>query len=162
WRFRLRPMVKLHDGSVLEPAQVAAVLAARERGWKVGADGDEVAIDPDVPRPDLPWTLIEARYAIAVRKGTGSLVGSRPFRVARADPSRIVLRAHDDYWGGRAFVDGLQVDQGRPLRDQITTLETGRADVSAVRPTDLRRLTERGLRTAASRPIVLFALVFEA
>ena len=161
WRFRIRPMVKLHDDSVLDAAQVAAVLAARERAWKVAADGDDVVFDLNPPQSDFPWTLADPHYAIGVRTASGSLIGSGPFRVERIEASRAVLRTHEDYWGGRAFVDGLVIDEGRALRDQLTSLEAGRSDLAAVRPTDERRLAERGLRTAASRPIVLFALVFE-
>ena len=161
WRFHLRPTVKLHDDSVVDAPQVAAVLAARERAWKVAADGDDIVIDLNPPQADLPWTLADSRYAIGVRTASGSLVGSGPFRVERIETSRVVLRTHEDYWGGRAFVDGLVIEEGRALGDQLTNLEAGRSDLAAVRPTDLRRLAERGLRTATSRPIVLFALVFE-
>jgi peptide/nickel transport system substrate-binding protein len=161
WRFHLRGGVKLHDGSTLDAAHVATVLATRERGWTVGSDGDAVAIDPGSSEPDLPWRLAEPRCAIAVRTNAGALVGSGPFRVTSVTPARILLGAHDDYWGGRAFLDTVQIDQRQPLRDQLTNLEAGRIDVAAVRPTDVRRLIDRGLRTAASRPLALVALVFE-
>ena len=54
WRFQLRPAVRLHDGSVLQPPQVAAVVGAQERAWRVGSSGDMIVIEADRPRPDLP------------------------------------------------------------------------------------------------------------
>jgi len=161
WRFRLRDGVMLHDGSTMQTPQVAAALRARGRPWKVGADGDTLAIELDRPQPDLPWDLVDIRYAIAIRTTAGDLVGTGPFRLEPTEPRRIVLRAHEDYWGGRPFLDAVSIDEGRPFADALTSLELGRADFVAVRPTDLRRLVQRGLRSAASRPLETFALVFE-
>src|SRR5262249_35322191 len=51
---------------------------------------------------------------------------------------------------------------GGASRDrQVADLEGGRADVITVRATDVRRLTRRGLRAEASRPLELLALIFE-
>jgi peptide/nickel transport system substrate-binding protein len=161
WRFHVRSGVMLHDGSRLQPAQVAAALRGRERPWKIGVDGDAVTIDLDRAQPDLPWDLADTRYGIAIRTASGDLVGSGPFRLEPADPRRVVLRAHEDYWAGRPFVDAVEIAEGRPFGEQLASLELGRADVVAVRPTDLRRLVQRGLRSTSSRPLEVFALVFE-
>jgi len=161
WRFQIRNAVALHDGSRLQSAQVAATLRGRERPWKIGVDGDAVVIDLDRAQPELLWDLADARYGVAIRTSTGDLVGSGPFRLEPTGPRRIVLRAHEDYWGGRPFVDVVEIAEGRPLGDQLTSLELGRADVVTVRPTDLRRLVQRGLRSTSSRSLELFALVFE-
>ena len=112
-------------------------------------------------QPDLPWDLADTRYGIAIRTASGDLAGSGPFRLEPADPRRIVLRAHEDYWAGRPFVDAVEIAEGRPFGDELASLELGRADVVAVRPTDLRRLVQRGLRSTSSRPLEVFALVFE-
>jgi len=161
WRFRIRDAVTLHDGSRLQSTHVAAALRGRERAWKVGVDGDTVVIDLDRAQPDFLWDLADARNAIAIRTSSGDLVGSGPFRVETADPRRITLRAHEDYWAGRPFVDALQIAQGRPLSDQLASLEVGRADFVAVRPTDFRRLVQRGLRSVTAHPLETFALLFE-
>ena len=89
WRFHLRSGVMLHDGSHLQPAQVAAALRARERPWKIGVDSDAVTIDLDRAQPDLPWDLADTRYGIAIRTASGDLVGSGPFRLEPADPRRV-------------------------------------------------------------------------
>ena len=161
WRFHVRDAVTLHDGSRLQPAQMAAALRGRERAWKVGVDGDAVVVDLDRAQPDFLWDLADARYAIAIRTSAGDLVGSGPFRLEPTEPRRVALRAHEDYWGGRPFVDAVQIAEGRALGDQLTSLELGRADFVAVRPTDLRRLVQRALRSISSRPLEVFALVFE-
>lgn len=160
WRFRIRT-VTLHDGSRLQPAHVAAVLRAREPAWKVGADGETVVIDLDRAQPDFLWDVADARHAIAVRTASGDLVGSGPFRLESAAARRHTLRAHEQYWGGRPFLDTVQIAEGRAPGDQLAALELGRADFVAVRPIDLRRLLQRGFRSASSRPIEVVALVFE-
>src|SRR5262249_48289123 len=161
WRFRLRDGVMLHDGSTMQAPQVAAALRTRGRAWKVGADGDTLAIELDRPQSDLPWDLVDIRYAIASRTTAGDLVGTGPFRLEPTGPRHIALRAHEDYGGGRPSLDAVSIDGGRAFADALTSLELGRADFVAVRPTDLRRLVQRGLRSAGSRPLETFALVFE-
>jgi MarR-like DNA-binding transcriptional regulator SgrR of sgrS sRNA len=161
WRFQLRSGVALHDGGVLEAWQAAASLRLSEPAWKVSVDGDIVLVDPDVPTPDLPWAIADERHAIVVRGGGGSLVGTGPFRLDRIESARVVLRAHDDYWRARPFADAVQIDTGRALDAQLMDLESGRADVVSVRPTDSRRAARRGLRLDASNPLELVALIVE-
>ena len=161
WRFQLRPSVKLHNGSVLQAPQVAAVLGAREPAWRVGSAGDAVVIETDRPHPDLPWELADTRFAIVVRTAGGDLFGSGPFRIDRMEPRRLVLRSFDDHWAGRPFIDSVQIDQGRSLTDQLSSIELGRADLVTIRQTDVRRVAQRGMRTAVSQPIELLAIVFE-
>jgi MarR-like DNA-binding transcriptional regulator SgrR of sgrS sRNA len=161
WRFHVRPGVKLHDGSILQSWHVASALRAVSPQWKIAIDEDAVVVDAGQARSDLPWDLAALRYAIAVRGASGELAGTGPFRVEHLEPPRLTLRAHDGYWAGRPFLDALQIEMGRTISDQIASLELARADLVTVQPTDLRRLSQRGLRTAASRPLEVFALVFE-
>jgi peptide/nickel transport system substrate-binding protein len=162
WRFRVRSGLKLHDGTPLEPGRVAAILAARERTWKVTADTESIAIDLDRPDIDLPWTLADLKYAIAITNASSSVIGTGSFRVERAEPRGLLLRANEDYWAGRPFLDAVQIDFGRTADDQLVDLEVGRADIVSIRATDVRRVSQRGLRIAASRPLTLLALAFEA
>ena len=161
WLARLRSDVKLHDGSVLATSQVVSALRASHPEWQATADGSDVVIEPGREEPDLPWELADQRNAIAIHQPSGIVVGTGPFRVERIDAGGLALRAHDDYWGGRPFVDGVQIRMGRSLSDQLADLEAGRADMVSVQPADVRRLEQRQLRVAASRPLELFALVFE-
>lgn len=161
WRFRLRPRVKLHDGTPLDAGRVAAALTASQAGWRVATDTATVTIESDQEMPDLLWRLADPRYAIAFgRPGGGEPIGSGPFSIERWEPKRLRLRAHEDYWGGRPFVDALQVEMARALADQINSIEVGRADFVTLRVQDVRRASQRGLRIATSQPLEIVALVF--
>jgi peptide/nickel transport system substrate-binding protein len=161
WRIHLRQGVRLHDGSALEAAQVVESLRASHKEWNVAADADAVLIEAG-SSADVPWALTEIRSAVAVRRLPGELLGTGPFRVEQHALNRLLLRAHDDYWGGRAFVDAIETDLGRAAANLLADLELGRTDIAAVQPGDRRRMSQRGLRTIASRPLQLFTLVFEA
>jgi len=161
WQIRLRSGVQLHDGSLLEAWHVASALRASEPGWVIAVESGAVVISPRQPLPDLPWLLTDIRHAIVVRGSGGALVGTGPFRIESREPGRVLLRTHDAYWNGRPFVDAVRIEMGRPATAQLGDLEGGRADVVAVTALDARRVTQRGLHIAASRPLDAIALVFE-
>lgn len=161
WRIRLRAGVRLHDGSTLDAAQAADSLRAHHKEWHVTADGDTIVIEPGSAFGDVPWALADVHSGVAVRRPSGELQGTGPFRVAQQGTNRVTLRAHDDYWGGRAFLDAVEIDLGRDTATLLSDLELGRVDMAEVQPTQRRRLSQRGLRTVSSRPLQLFMLVFE-
>ena len=161
WRFRLRPAVRLHDGTVLDSGRVAAALSAREPAWQVAADVNAITIEPGAPVADLPWQLAAPRYAIAFgRTGGGEPIGTGPFAIERWEPKRLRLRAHENHWQGRPFPDAVHVEMGRSLEAQLASLEAGRADIAAIAVQDVRRAASRGLRVVTSSPRELVALVF--
>ena len=162
WTFRLRRGVKLHDGSTLQPSQVAEVLQAKHADWQITSGDDIVAIDAGRDAPDLPFELADQGNAIVVRPAAGALLGSGPFRVERVDAGLITLRAHEGYWDSRPFVDAIEVRTTRSPADQLLDVEAARADMVGIQPTDVRRMEQRQLRIEASRPIELFVLAFEA
>jgi ABC-type transport system substrate-binding protein len=160
WRFHLRRGVRLHDGTPLDGARIAAALRTREPGWQIAADARSLTIVVDRAAPELPWQLAEGRYAIAFgRPGGGEPIGSGPFSIERWEPKRLRLRAHDDHWRGRAFLDAVDVDMGRPVPGQITDVELGRTDFAAIGVQDVRRAANRGWRIVSSSPRELVALV---
>ena len=161
WTFRLRRGVKLHDGSTLQPPQIAAALRDVHADWQINAEGDVLAIDPGREISDLPWQLADASGAIAIRQGTGTAVGSGPFRIERVAAGLIALRAHDEYWDSRPFLDAVEVRTGRSPAEQLTDVETGRTDMVALQPTDVRRIEQRQLRIESSAPLELMTLAFE-
>ena len=163
WQFALRHDLKLSDGMPLTSAQVAAALLAANPGWRATALGDAVVLEFDAPRPHLPAELARPHNAIVVRGANGALLGTGPYRIAEFQPGRrAVLIANDDYWGGRAFLDSIQVGMGRAYRDQLLDLDTGRADVIEVAPEQARRALQEGRRVELSSPIELLALQFPA
>lgn len=161
WQFPLRPGVKLSDGSALTPTMVTASLSAANPGWRVSALDDAVILDFDVPQPHLLAELARPRNAIVVRTGDGKLLGTGPYGVSEFQPGRrAVFTANDDYWGGRAFIDTIQVEMGRAYRDQAMDLELGRADVIEMAPEQARRAMQDGRRVELSAPVDLVALQF--
>lgn len=162
WRFRLRRGVTLHDGTTLEPSDAAAAVRASDPTWTVTSDADAITVHTASPLSNLLWRLTEPERAVVIRRSQGSAVGSGPFAIEQLDAGRrLVLRAHDDHWAGRPFVDRVQIEMGRGSADQLVSLQVGRADLVSVGPQDVRRLAQRALRTSASQPLYLVALMFE-
>jgi peptide/nickel transport system substrate-binding protein len=160
WQFRLRPGVKFHDGTAVTAAAVAASLKSLRHIESLG--GDTILIDAGGPAPDLPAELAGARYAILRRGTDGVTAGTGPFRIAGWQPGRrAMLAANEDYWGGRPYLDSVELQMGRGYRDQSIDLELGRADLVELSIEDARRLAPRGIRTSTSAPLDLMALVFD-
>lgn len=124
WQFPLRPGVRLQDGSALSAAAVAAALEPALPGFTISATGDAIAIRTNHPAPDLLLALAHSGW-----------LATGPFRPAALEPGhRATFTANDDYWGGRPFVDGIDVQLARSPRDQLADLELGKADVVEVGP----------------------------
>ncbi len=160
WEFRLRPHAMFHDATPVTAAAVAACL----KDWgNINAVGPDVLVfQSETPTPDLPVTLAGVRYAILLRGVNGVTVGAGPFRIAEWQPGkRALLAANERYWGGRPFVDFIEVQMGRSYRDQPIDLELGKADLVEISIGDARRAAQRALRTWTSAPAELVALVFE-
>ncbi len=152
WQFKLRPAVKLHDGSALTAAAVAASLQAALPGVTAAANeaGDGIVVRAAHPVPDLLLQLAHTGWF-----ATG------PFRPTAFDAGRrATFAANEDYWGGRPFLDAIEVQLGRTARDQLADLELGKADVIEIGPSDLRRAADHGRTTWSSAPIDVLALVF--
>jgi len=161
WEFRLRPGVKFHDGSPVNAAAVAACLKLGAHA-AISAEGGVVVIQAEMPAPDLLVTLADTRFVILRRGADGVTSGTGPFRIAEWQAGRhAVLAANDDYWGGRPYLDGIELRMFRAYRDQSVDLELGKADVVELSIEDARRATQRGLHTWTSAPFELIALAFE-
>jgi peptide/nickel transport system substrate-binding protein len=150
WELRLRPGVKLHDGSTLTAALAAQSLA--DDGLSAFARGEEVVVEAGFV--EIVRTPVHGRGAPPA--GTGS------FRVTDWQSGvHATLAAFDEFREGRPFVDTIEVLMGRPLRDQLVDLELGKADLVEAGPAEVRRAAQRGLRTWSSAPVELIALEWE-
>ena len=160
WQFMVRRGVAFQDGTALSSDSVAASLRAANPKWKVFAAGDAVVIECDTATSNLPAILALPRYSIA-KRGGGKLAGSGPFAINRWDPGKkLVLTAREDYWGGRAFVDSIEIEMGKSFREQVIALDLGKADIVEVAPEQMRHAVSEGRRVQSSAPAEWMALVF--
>jgi peptide/nickel transport system substrate-binding protein len=161
WQFWVRRGVKFHDGSPLTPEAVAAALRTANPDWSVSAAGDSIVVERDISDPDLPARLAMPRNSITKRNDGGTLLGTGPFHITNWQPGKkLSLAADEGYWGGRAFVDAIEVDLGRATRDQLIALDLGKADIAEVAVDQSRHAAAEGRRVVSSAPVELMALVF--
>jgi peptide/nickel transport system substrate-binding protein len=153
WEFLLRSNVQYHDGSPMTPISVAKSLAqAQIPGCKLLTASNGVIVDCDQPQSDLPATLARPHYAIAAQDKDGKAIGTGPSRIARREAGVFSLQADDEYWGGRAYPDAIELTTGRSTRDQMTDFSLDRADVIEVGSEQLRRAQQDRVRLDVSRP----------
>jgi peptide/nickel transport system substrate-binding protein len=161
WRLRLRPGVRFHDGTVLTPEIAVASLRTANPSWHVTPEGDSLVIEQANPTPELLSELALARNAICIRDAKGTPTGTGPFRVAEWQAGkRLLLTANDDYWGGRPFLDSIEIEMDKSFRDQMMTFQSGKADIIDIAPEQAQRvpIDRDGLRY--SLPMELLGLVF--
>ncbi|MBS1876111.1 MAG: hypothetical protein JSU00_23060 [Acidobacteria bacterium] len=145
WLFAARPDVTLHNGAKWDPP------------------GGVVAVDDRRPIEDILRGLANPQNAIVVRGPDGVLLGTGPFRIAEWRPGQALrLEANDSYWGGRPYLDAVEIRMGRAKRDQSIDLDAGRADVVEVAASEVRRVQQRGGRVVLSAPVEVLALVLDA
>jgi ABC-type transport system substrate-binding protein len=160
WQFVVRRGVSFHDGTAVTSDAVAASLRVANPNWKVFSAGEAVVIECEAPTSNLPVVLALPRYGIAKRNG-GKLSGSGPFAISSWDPGKkVTLTARDDYWGGRAFLDSIEIEMGKSFRDQMIALDLGKADIVEVAPEQARRAQAEGRQLDNSPPAEWMALVF--
>ncbi len=160
WRFVLRPRVRSHDGSRLVPRLVVASISAANPAWRVHLLGDDLVIESDGPMPDLLSVLACPRYSVVARAADAALIGTGPFRVADFQVGKhLLLRANEEYWGGRPFLDAVDVTMARSYRDQALDLQLDRADVIEIPADQVRRATQEGQRLVMSSPVELLAIL---
>ena len=161
WQFRLRRGIKFQDGTPLSAENVAASLRAANPSWNVTASGDSVVIERDGPDAELPAELALPQNAIAKRSAGNPPSGTGPFRIVNWAPGKtLTLAADENYWRGRPFLDGIEIEMGRSFRDQMVALELGKIDLIEVAPEQTHRLSQDGRRLNSSMPVELIALMF--
>ena len=161
WRLTLRRGVSFNDGAPMEATAVAASLRSANPDWKVLPVGDMVIVQTGEPHPNLPAELALPRNGIV--HGNPQVSGTGPFAVAQYTAGKhLSLAANDQYWGGRPFLDTLEIDFGLNDHDQMTSLDLGRIDFAKVAPESIRRARAEGHTVISSNPSELMALSFPA
>jgi len=129
-------------------AALAATAAAATRPHYGGTL--HVEIRQTFETPDPPTT------------GYGMPDLARAFAVTRWEAGRrAVYSADENAPGGRPFLDAVEIEMARPLRDQSIDLELGKTDLVELGPSELRR-QPAGRKVWPSAPVRLVALVFSS
>lgn len=153
WEFLLRSGVQYHDGPPVTPLSVAKSLAQMAiPGCKLLTASNGVIVDCEAAQSNLPAMLAQPHYAIASTSSDGQAVGTGPFRIDKREPGHFSLKANDDYWGGRPYLDAMELSTARITRDQMTDFTLDRADVIEVGSEQLRRAQQERIRVEISRP----------
>ena len=161
WQFWLRNNVNFHDGSLLTPEAAAASLRTGNPDWTVQAANDSVIIQTNANDPDLLAELATPRNCIAKKLPGGTWAGTGPFRITNWQPQKsLTLSAVEDYWGGRAFPDTIDVQFGKNPRDQLIDFDLGKLQIVDVAPEQTHHLAGEGRHIVNSAPLELIALVF--
>ncbi len=160
WQFRIRRNLSFQDGSPLTAESVAASLRLANPSWNVAADHDSVIIESDSTEQDLLAELALPQNAIA-KRDSDKLSGTGPFHIVDWQPGKeLTLGSEESCWRGRPFLDGIEIELGRTFHDQMTALQSGKADLIEVAPEQTRRVSQEGQALASSAAMELLALVF--
>ena len=160
WQFWLRPGVRFSDGTPMTAALVVVGLAGMHPGWTARVDGDLAVIESEAPQPGLLAELALGRNAVVRRGVSGELVGTGPFVVKTFQPGKsLELVANDASWGGRPFVDSLQIEFGKGQREQMVALQLGKVDWIEIAADQIGRVESEGRKAQVSSSLELVALV---
>jgi peptide/nickel transport system substrate-binding protein len=161
WQFWLRPGVRFHDGSALTADSVVQSLtrSCAQCPWTaIRSLGDSVVFTMGSPDPVLPAELARSLYAISRQDASGYSVGTGAFRFVSQSNGLLSLAAVDDAWQGRPFVDAVEINGGRSVRNQWLDMGSGRADVVEVPVENLHQAQQEHLAVVESGACDLLVL----
>jgi peptide/nickel transport system substrate-binding protein len=173
WTFTLRKGVTFHNGDTLRAADVVASIRRAldpAIGGAFGTQGvlatylgtaevralDEFTVRLVTAEPMADLLDLMAAILIGPERDLPSLpktlVGSGPYRIASQADSRVVLAAHDRYWGPAPRYPEIRFVAERDARKRVDALLAGEADVAAgIGIEGKKRLAAAGGATAHER-----------
>jgi MarR-like DNA-binding transcriptional regulator SgrR of sgrS sRNA len=170
WQFWLRPGVHFQDGSALSSAAIESSLTGSCGAacpWSTAhAVGSSIVITSESPLPNLPALLAGDDFLIthpgSINTATGSMlgpfIGTGPFQIDGLSNGILTLVASDSCWQGRPFLDKIEIEGHKSIRDQGLDLSVGRADVVEVPAEELRHAQQEHFTVLQSAPVSLLAL----
>jgi MarR-like DNA-binding transcriptional regulator SgrR of sgrS sRNA len=141
-RIAIRRGIRMHDGSELTAQDVAASLdrARTQARWLIApllavrTDGDAVELTLRAPVADLVGLLALPQLAITKAGKTPGdrVVGTGAYSVDSVDRPRhrLALRAFDDHFAGRPYVDVMTLTWHDTPDGEARRFETGKSHVS--------------------------------
>jgi peptide/nickel transport system substrate-binding protein len=178
WEFTLRAGVKFADGSALTSSDVVKALQPLlPRGLQILATANGVVFQSANAANDLLEMLASGPYFIYRDDGKGVLSGTGPFVLessARATKAiekvpadsdggkaqQLRFRYNDGYWGGRPYLDAIDVTLGVPPLRALLDVQLGKADLAEISEDTARRAQQANLKLWISSPLTLFAVRF--
>ena len=160
WKFHLRSGVKFQDGTPLAPQNAVAALINADEDWRVTPTSDGLQIETPSATLDFPTTMAQRKYAL-IRRSKEASGGTGPFKIESWEAEKhALLSANQDYWGGRPFLDSVDVQFGRAARERMIDLEVGKADLVELPAEMARRASDEKIRIEVTPPVELLALTF--
>lgn len=145
WRFELVPGVRFHDGTPLtaddvvyslrrlrqSPAGTMRLPGVRPEG--ITADGpNAVIIESDYPNSEMP---VQVRFAtFAIKNGTtdpANTPGTGPFKFDWYRDGNARLVRNDDWWGGKPYLDAIEVRLFEDPQAMANAVLTGEIDLAS-------------------------------
>ena len=152
WTFKIRKGVKFHDGSpmtakdvvasidrIADPANGSNALSALKgvlsKGGAKQIDDFTVEFHLDAPNGNFPYTLSTDNYNAIIIPADYSgdfeskMIATGPFKLEKYTPKvGASFVRNDDYWGGKALPDRVEISFYDDYQPQILALQGGQVD----------------------------------
>ncbi|MDB4953182.1 MAG: extracellular solute-binding protein family 5 [Myxococcales bacterium] len=164
-RIAIRKGVRFHDGTALTPSDVVQSLERVHASTKwllapvsaIRVDGDAVELTLRAPVADLMALLAMPQTAVT-KKGRPPgerPVGSGPYVLKTIKKTLVELRAFDDYFAGRAYLDDITLRWYDTADGEARRFETGNAQFSARGVTAFANAKPTFVADAKQSPVAL-------